>query len=148
MLTRSRSGDGAGRPGSDPGKPLGTYEVWAQWCRDPLLALGMRDPVDRIAEIKAADPKRRALIAIFEQWWTNHADELVKAQDLSHEVVGLIPGAITTRDGTISRQKVARFLAAHDGTRVGGYVLGKTMLGPPSKEVAHYKLVYKPEEPT
>src|SRR4029077_4462052 len=52
------------------GKPLGSYEVWAQWCRDPLLALGMRDPVDRIAEIKAADPKRRALIAVFDQWWT------------------------------------------------------------------------------
>jgi hypothetical protein len=48
------------------GKALGSYEVWAQWCRDPLLALGMRDPVDRIAEIKAADPKRRALIAIFD----------------------------------------------------------------------------------
>ena len=44
-----------------PGKPIGSYEVWAQWCRDPLLALGMRDPVDRLAEIKAADPKRREL---------------------------------------------------------------------------------------
>jgi hypothetical protein len=127
------------------GKPLGSYEVWAQWCRDPLLALGMRDPVDRLAEIKAADPKRRALIAIFEQWWTGHGDLLLKGQDLDHEVIKLIPNAIT-RDGVVSRQKVAGFLAAHVGTRVGGYVLGKTMLGPPSKEVAHYKLAYEPEE--
>jgi hypothetical protein len=49
-----------------PGKALGSYEVWAQWCRDPLLMLGARDPVDRIEEIKAADPRRRALIAIFD----------------------------------------------------------------------------------
>ena len=39
----------------------------------------------------------------------------------------------------------AVILAAHDGTRVGGYLLSKTMLGPPSKEVAHYKLAYEPE---
>src|SRR5262249_37071914 len=30
------------------GKPLGSYERWAQWCRDPLLTLGMPDPVNRI----------------------------------------------------------------------------------------------------
>jgi putative DNA primase/helicase len=130
-----------------PGKSLGSYEVWAQWCRDPLLALGMRDPVDRIAEIKAADPKRRALIAIFDQWWTSHGDALVKGQGLDHEVIKLIPNA-TTREGAVSRQKVAGFLAAHDGTRVGGYALSKTMLGPPSKQVAHYKLTYESEEPT
>jgi hypothetical protein len=129
------------------GKPLGSYEVWAQWCRDPLLTLGMPDPVKRLDEIKAADPKRRALIAIFDQWQESHGDTLLKAQDLNHGVVGLIPGAIT-RDGAISRQKVAGFLATHDGTRAGGYVLSKTMLGPPSKQVAHYKLTYEPEKPT
>src|SRR5262249_15913174 len=36
-----------------PGKPLGSFEKWAQWCRDPLLMLGCKDPVSRIAEIKA-----------------------------------------------------------------------------------------------
>jgi putative DNA primase/helicase len=125
-----------------PGSPIGSYEVWAQWCRDPLLALGMRDPVDRVAEIKAADPKRRTLVTIFEQWWTSHSNQLVKAQDLSHEVVKLIPGAIT-RDGVISRQRVASFLAGHAGTRVGGYVLSKVPL---TKKVAGYQLTYQPEE--
>jgi hypothetical protein len=125
------------------GKSLGSYEVWAQWCRDPLLALGMRDPVDRIAEIKATDPKRRALIAIFDQWWTSHGDLLLKGQDLNHEVVSLIPGALT-RDGVVSRQKVAGFLAMNAGARVGGYVLTKLPL---TKKVAGYKLAYEPEEP-
>jgi hypothetical protein len=125
-----------------PGKPLGSYEVWAQWCRDPLLALGMREPVDRVDEIKAADPKRRALIAVFDQWWTSHGDLLMKGQDLNHEVTSLIPGALT-RGGVISRQKVAGFLATHDGTRAGGYVLTKVPL---TKKVAGYKLTYEPEE--
>jgi putative DNA primase/helicase len=125
-----------------PGKPLGSYEVWAQWCRDPLLALDMRDPVGRLAEIKATDPKRRALVAVFDQWWSSHGDLLVKGQDLNHEVVSLIPGAITP-DGVVSRQKVAGFLATHDNTRVGGYVLTKVPL---TKKVAGYKLNYEPEE--
>ena len=60
------------------GKALGSFEVWAQWCRDPLLMLGARDPVDRIAEIKAADPRRRALIAVFDAWWAAHGDTLIK----------------------------------------------------------------------
>jgi putative DNA primase/helicase len=32
------------------GKSIGNYEVWARWVRDPLLSLGCRDPVERIAE--------------------------------------------------------------------------------------------------
>jgi hypothetical protein len=125
-------------------KPLGGYEIWALWCRDPLVALGMRDPVERVDELKAADPKRRALVAVFDQWWSSHSDLLVKGQDLDREVVNLIPGAIT-RDGVVSRQKVAGFLATHDGTRVGGYVLTKVPL---TKKVAGYKLTYEPEEST
>jgi hypothetical protein len=126
------------------GKPLGSYEVWAQWCRDPLLALGMRDPVDRIAEIKAADPKRRALIAIFDLWSATHGDLIIKASDLDQEVLKAIDDKATARtDGSLqySRQRIAGFLAGHVNTRVGGYALTKVMLGPPSKEVAHYKLM-------
>src|SRR6185369_9181101 len=52
----------------DAGKPLGNYEIWAQWCRDPLLALGCRDPVERIAAMKAADPRRAKLVTLFDVW--------------------------------------------------------------------------------
>lgn len=129
-----------------PGKPVGSYEVWAQWCRDPLLTLGMRDPVDRTDQIKAADPKRRMLVAIFDQWRATHGDTLLKAQDLDHEVIKLIPDT-TTRDGVISRQKAAGFLHMYVDARVGGYALTKVPL---TKKVAGYKLTYQTEmeEPT
>jgi hypothetical protein len=58
-----------GRQNADlltPGQPLGSYEVWAQWCRDPLINLGTRDPVDRLVAIKAADPKRKRILAVYE----------------------------------------------------------------------------------
>jgi hypothetical protein len=126
-----------------PGKPIGSYEVWAQWCRDPLLALGMRDPVDRIAEIKAADPARRALVVVFELWLAVHGDHYVKATDLGVDVLKAIDDkAVVRADGSLqySRQRVAAWLAGHVGTRVGGYALTTIGLGPPTKPVAHYKL--------
>jgi hypothetical protein len=137
------------------GKPLGSYELWAQWCRDPLLELGTRDPVDRIDEIKAADPKRRNLIAIFDQWWTSDADAVLKATDLAEEVIKLIDDkAFVKSDGAggstlqYSRQRIAGFLARHTDTRVGGYILTKTTQGPASKETAQYKLIRPADHPS
>jgi hypothetical protein len=48
------------------GLPLGSFSQWTRWCRDPLLALGCRDPAERIALLKADDPRRRALIEAFD----------------------------------------------------------------------------------
>ena len=47
------------------------------------------------------------------------------------------------RDGEFrySRQFVAKWLQSHINTRVGGYVLTSTTLGPDSKPVYHFKLV-------
>ena len=95
-----------------PGRPLGNYETWCKWCRDPLLALGARDPVDRIAEIKAADPRRRVLITAFDVWWAAHADTTLKASDLAPVVIEHIDEkAVRRSDGSLqfSRQRVARF---------------------------------------
>jgi hypothetical protein len=124
-------------------RPLGSFEVWCQWCRDPLVALGMRDPIDRLAEIKANDPKRKALVAIFDTWFAAHEDNTLKATDLDPTVLEVIDSKSSRKaDGSIqfSRQRVASFLTRTTGTRVGGYSLTKAMLGPPSKEIAHYKL--------
>jgi hypothetical protein len=126
-----------------PGKPLGNYERWAQWCRDPLVTFGMRDPIDRLAEIKAADPRRRALIAVFDAWWAAHGDTMVKATELAPEVIEQIDiKAVRKADNTLqfSRQRVARFLDAHKSTRVGGYALIQTKSGKLSKPIAYYQL--------
>jgi len=125
------------------GKPLGSYEVWAQWCRDPLINLSTRDPVDRIADIKAADPKRKRTLTVYEAWWTAHQNHLLPAKDLDQSVIRVIDEKSEFRDGEFhySRQFVARWLQSHINTRVGGYVLTSTTLGPDSKPVYHFKLV-------
>jgi hypothetical protein len=134
-----------GRQNTDrlrPGKPLGSFETWAQWCRDPLISLGCRDPVDRITAIKAADPKRKQIVAVFEAWWAVHEDRLLPAKELGEAVFLTIDDKAGFHNGQFhySRQFVASWLQDHIGTRVGGFVLTCIPLGPKSKPVAHYKL--------
>jgi putative DNA primase/helicase len=108
-----------GRQNGDlqPGRPLGSFEQWAAWCRDPLLALGCRDPVDRIDLIKADDPHRRNIVEIFQMWHAHHRDRPVKAKALAEPVRGLLD---PQRRG---RQFMAARLVQLAGTRAGGFVL-------------------------
>jgi hypothetical protein len=110
------------------GRPLGSYEQWSRWCRDPLLALGCRDPIERVAKIKSTDPKRRHLIEVFEQWWKNHSDQQVTAGDLHLDVKESIDTnskrvGVGNDELVFSRQRVTSFLRSHTGSRVGGFHL-------------------------
>ena len=99
------------------GKPLGSYETWAEWCRDPLLTLGCSDPVERIEALKANDPRRQRLGDLFRTWWEYHAAEIMKANDLAEPVK-----AIADPQGR-GRQYLATFLSTLAGTRAAGFVL-------------------------
>jgi len=47
------------------GKTLGSFETWADWCRDPLDTLGCCDRVVRIEAVKARDPHRQRVAELF-----------------------------------------------------------------------------------
>ena len=133
-----------GRQNPTPiGLPLGSYETWSRWCRDPLLALGCADPITRMAEIKAADPARKQLTEVFAVWWEKHRDAVLKATELAPEVLELIDERATKRiDGTLqfNRHYVAKWLVKHTGTWIGPYHLEKAAHGRPSRPVAKYRL--------
>jgi hypothetical protein len=128
------------------GKPLGSFEVWAQWCRDPLITLGCKDPVDRLAKIKADDPERKHLLAVFDAWWEAHKDKPRFAKDLDNDVIRVIDDEAGFRDGVFrySRQAVAGWLQSHINTRLGGYTLTAREEGPRSKRTYKYELKYEP----
>ena len=133
-----------GRQNSMPvGLPLGSYETWSRWCRDPLLALDCADPIARTAEIKAADPARKQLAEVFDIWWEKHGSARLKATELAPEVLEHIDEKATKRmDGTLqfNRQFVAKWLAKHTGTWVGQYHLEHFSDGRPSRPIARYSL--------
>jgi hypothetical protein len=117
------------------GRSLGSFESWGEWVRDPLVALGCRDPVDRIAQAKARDPARLLVISLFAAWHEHHGDAAMKVSEL-HEAVGAI--ADPNKRG---RQFLARAIGGYAGTRLGGFVLDRLEQGNARKEGVRYRLV-------
>jgi hypothetical protein len=107
------------------GRALGSYEEWCLSVRDPLLTLGCVDPVLRIGAIKASDPMRIGMAAIFDAWHSQYGTRAVKAADVDGEVLQLID------PHGLGRQAVASYLAKRVGTRAGGFLM--TSNRPPSK---------------
>jgi len=99
------------------GVPLGSFEQWGESVRDPLVALGLPDPVDRIRQIKERDPARQRVIEMFAAWWEAHKDNVVRAADLAPEVREIIDPSQR------GRQYVARAVQGLIGTRQGGFTL-------------------------
>lgn len=99
------------------GKALGSYEVWTEWCRDPLLALGCQDPVERMVELKARDVGRQQIAELFVTWWDEHGEEPVKATDLSEAVRAIVDPQGKGRQFLVSR------LGTLAGTNAGGFTL-------------------------
>jgi hypothetical protein len=91
--------------------------ICAAVCRDPLLALGCRDPVERIDAVKSDDPHRRQIVELFDAWHLHHGERPVKASALPEPVRALVDP-----QGR-GRQYVAVRLRQLAGTRAGGFVL-------------------------
>ncbi len=102
-----------------PGKPLGGFEQWTRWVRDPLVALGCIDPVERIAEAKRNDPRRQRTAEVLNAWWKAHGNTPVTAKDLDLSVQCLIDPQ------NRGRQYVAAYVASLAGTRLAGFVMTK-----------------------
>jgi hypothetical protein len=117
-----------------PGLPMGSYEAWSIWCRDPLLALGCKDPVALIADARASDPYRMRMEATFDAWWRAHGDAPVRATDVADPVAAMID---PTGRG---RQSLASALNPLRGTRAGGFVLEVVPNSNARKEGTRYAL--------
>jgi hypothetical protein len=108
-----------GRIGADIklGAPLGSFEQWCRWVRDPLLELGCKDPVERVQETKRRDVHRQVIAELFETWWSKHQYQAVAVRRLDEDVKRAIDP-----QGR-GRQYIASQLEKLSGTRMAGFVL-------------------------
>jgi hypothetical protein len=118
------------------GRALGSYEQWCAWVRDPLLALGCRDPVERLSETKARDPLRQMIGDLFAGWDKHHGSNPQTAHSLHSEVQKIIDPHVR------GRQFVAGQLEQLAGTRLAGFVLTRNK-GINPREAATYALIKK-----
>ena len=105
------------RPDLPAGQPLGSFEQWSRWVRDPLLALGCKDPAERVGEAKERDGRRQVITDLFLMWWTKHGSKPMPAADLHEDVKSIID---PQRRG---RQFQASYLAKLVNTRIAGFIL-------------------------
>jgi len=98
------------------GLPMGSFEQWARWVRDPLVALGCQDPAERISAAKERDGRRQVITDLFTSWWKKHGDRPIAARDLHDEV------RQTADPQNRGRQYLASFLEKLAGTRLAGFV--------------------------
>ncbi len=99
------------------GRPLGSFEDWCAWVRDPLVTLGCCDPVERVELVKARDPQRQHVAELFKAWDDCHGGAPVKAAELHERVKRIIDPQ------SRGRQFIASRLATLTGTRSAGFVL-------------------------
>lgn len=108
------------------GAEFGSYNQWARWVRDPLLALGVPDPVLRIAAARGKDPVRQAKIEVFDKWWAMHGNVALRASALAENVKAAIASLAQVegkRRSDGNRQSAASFCHRHIGSQIGGYEL-------------------------
>jgi hypothetical protein len=106
------------------GRPLGSFEHWGVWVRDPLLSLDCPDPVEKVDETKARDPRRRQIAELYATWWNAHGSTPMTAASLADSVQRIIDPQAR------GRQYVAVKLANLVGTRLMGFVLtGQSPVG-------------------
>ena len=117
------------------GIPLGSFEQWGVWVRDPLLALGCPDPVDRVRQIKERDPARQLVVELFAAWWEAHRDNPIRVADLAQEV------RETADPNQRGRQYLSRAIQNLIGTRQGGFTLERAAQLPNKRKMgALYRL--------
>jgi hypothetical protein len=103
--------------GIPSGLPLGSFGQWCRWVRDPLLALGCKDPVARVGEAKERDGRRQMIAELFAVWSARHRDAPVALRDLHPDVKH------TADPQGHGRQYLSSLLEKLSGTRMAGFVL-------------------------
>jgi hypothetical protein len=102
------------------GQPCGSFEQWAQWVRDPLVALGCVDPIARQEELKKRDPRRQKIAAVFNLWWDKHQNNEIIATEVHDDIQHLIDPP-TENKKEPSRQRIANYLVSLEGTQLDGF---------------------------
>ena len=125
-LTLIRAWLAAGTPRKDV-KPVASYGQWADWCREPLLWLGLPDPVERLFEQLAHDPDAEMLGRMLSGWYAAHGttpmlvrDVVHKAANFDHTDLADAIKDIAEERGTINRGRLGWWIKRHKGRIING----------------------------
>ena len=120
----------AGRPVT-PCKAFAGFGDWSDFCRQPLLWLGLPDPATAVFTAMSDDPDRDLLGRLLEGWYRNFptTDAMVRnliTHALSDQDFNETLRDIAEERGEINRRKLGWWLKRHEGRIVNGFRLVKS----------------------
>jgi hypothetical protein len=124
-LTIIRAWIKAGKPASNA-RPLNGFGQWSEWCREPLLWLGLPDPCEGMFTQMADDPDRETLGQLLHVWNTCFGRDpvmvralIARANDVKdlNDVLLEIAGS---KGDLIDRARLGKWLKSHAGKIVDG----------------------------
>jgi hypothetical protein len=108
-------------------KALASYGQWSNWVRQPLLWLGLPDPVDRVFERLAQDPDREALGRMLHLWKQEFGSSPTMVRDVIKRTSGFgnddfreILLEVAEQRGEVNGRRLGRWMARHQGRIVDG----------------------------
>ena len=123
VLTIVRAWVEAGRPHT-PCKGLSSFGEWSDLCRQPLLWLGMADPINSVFEAMAEDPDRENLRRVLVEWAQRFRDTPTMIRKVMEEDRGTALWEaledVSGEHGDINRRKLGNWIKRHTGRVVDG----------------------------
>lgn len=125
-LTIIRAWIQAGAPAATV-KPVASYQCWSDWCRQPLVWLGLPDPASRLFEQLDHDPDTELLGRILLGWFEAHGSRAMLVRDVlrrpdfggATDLMEALRDAAEER-GEINRRRLGWWLKRHAGRIVAG----------------------------
>jgi Bifunctional DNA primase/polymerase, N-terminal len=114
-------------------EPLGGFEAWSFRVRSPILWLDYEDPCASITTVRASDPHREVLNTVLVQWEENLGtansftiQEVIARAINDRDFFGALAAvAISKQSGSISNDRLGRWLNKNDGKIVNKLKLSK-----------------------
>jgi len=127
-LTLVRAWVVAGSPMA-PCRALAGYGAWSDFCRQPLLWLGMDDPIEGLLEVMAEDPERATLISFMDAWMGAFGKTGAMVRDAVNRVAAGgqreaelqdVLEEIANDRGSVNPRKLGWWIKKHVGHIAGG----------------------------
>ena len=124
-LTIVRAWICAGKPRMEC-KTIATYSDWSDYCRYPLLWLGLSDPATCIFEVMMEDPDREVLGELLGAWHnyfgstSTSIKEILNPLNSCDELREIIKDIAGERDGSIDRRRLGWWIKRHERRIVHG----------------------------
>lgn len=106
--------------------PIGSFEEWSKFCREPLIWLGEPDPASSLINQVKDNTDNEGLAALLKQWRSMYGDEAILVRELIEDaqtkpkLMEILMELPITDRGVISPHKLGHYLKEHRGVRVNG----------------------------